>query len=169
MVDMLRVGVIASTHGLKGEVKVYPTTDDSSRFKSLKEVVLDTGTEQLTLTVQQVKFFKNMVIIKFKEFDHINDVEKYKGKDLLVTRANAVKLEEGEHFIVDLIGLSVITDAGQTLGVLEDVMQTGANDVYVVKAPDGQELLLPVIDECVLDINIEEKKILVHIMEGLLD
>lgn len=169
MNDLLRVGVIASTHGIRGEVKVFPTTDDVNRFKQLKEVILDTGKEHITIEVSGVKFFKNMVILKFKGYDNINDIEKYKGKDLLVTRENAVKLEEGEYFIYDIIGSDIITDEGIEFGTLEEVMQTGANDVYVVKMKNGKEVLLPSIKECILDVNVEEKKITVHIMEGLID
>jgi 16S rRNA processing protein RimM len=169
MNDLLRVGVIASTHGIRGEVKVFPTTDDVNRFKQLKEVILDTGKEHITLEVSGVKFFKNMVILKFKGYDNINDIEKYKGKDLLVTRENAVKLEEGEYFIYDIIGSAIVTDEGIEFGTLEEVMQTGANDVYVVKMKNGKEVLLPSIKECILDVNVEEKKITVHIMEGLID
>lgn len=170
MEDLLRVGVIANTHGIKGEVKVFPTTDDPQRFKDLKQAIIDNGREKVDVNIQSVRFFKNMVIVKFKGIDNINDVEKYKGKDLLVTRENAVPLEEGEFYIADLIDLDVFDEDGKKLGVLYDVMQTGANDVYVVKNEStGKEILLPAIDECILDINLEEKKILVHVMEGLLD
>lgn len=170
MEDLLRVGVIANTHGIKGEVKVYPTTDDPNRFLDLKEVILDAGREKLTLEVENVRFFKNMVIVKFKGIDNINDIEKYKGKDLLVTRENAVPLEEGEYFIADLLDMDVYEESGEKLGVLLDVMQTGANDVYVVKRDkDGKEILIPGIDDCILDINMEENKIVVHLLEGLVD
>lgn len=169
MDDLLRVGVISSTHGIRGEVKVYPTTDDVNRFKKLKKVLLDTGKELIDMEIEGVRFFKQMVIVKFKGFDNINDIEKYKGKDLLVTRENAVKLEEGEYFIYDLIDCSVVTDKGEDFGTLVEVLQTGANDVYVVKTTDGKEVLLPNIDQCILDVNIEEKKITAHIMEGLID
>lgn len=168
MEEFLRVGVISSTHGIKGEVKVYPTTDDVERFLDLKEVWLDTRREKLPLTVTGVKFFKNLVILKFKEFNDINEIEKYKGCDLLVDREHAVPLEEGEYFIADLLGLTVVTEDGEVFGTLDDVMQTGANDVYVVITTDGKEVLLPVIPECVLDVNLEEGKITVHIMDGLL-
>ncbi|SFR99236.1 ribosome maturation factor RimM [Anaeromicropila populeti] len=167
--DFLRVGVISNTHGIRGEVKVYPTTDDVKRFKQLKEVILDTGTEQLVLEIQAVRFFKNMAILKFKGIDSINDIEKYKGKDLLVTRENAVELEEGEYFICDVIDSRVITEEGEEFGVLKDVLTTGANDVYVVETMEGKEVLLPVIKECILDINIESKIVTVHILPGLLD
>lgn len=169
MDDFLRVGVISSTHGIKGEVKVFPTTDDPNRFKKLKKVILDTGKENIELEISSVRFFKNMVILKFKGYDDINDIEKYKGKDLLVTRENAVPLEEGEYFIYDLINCDVITEDGEEFGVLKEVLQTGANDVYVVTTKEGKEVLLPNIDDCVLNVDIENKKITVHIMDGLLD
>lgn len=169
MEKYFRVGVIANTHGIRGEVKVYPTTDDINRFKKLKKCILDTGKEYIDLNVESVKFFKNMVIIKFKEYNNINDIECYKGKDILVSRDNAVKLEKGEYYIADILGAKVILEDGSEFGVLEDVMQTGANDVYVVKTLDNKEVLLPKIDECVKKLDIENKIVTVHIMKGLLD
>lgn len=169
MEELFRVGVISNTHGIRGEVKVYPTTDNVRRFDDLKEVILDTGKEQLILHVTSVKYFKNMVILKLKEFDNINDIIPYKGMDLLVTRENAIPLEEGEYYIADIIGSKVITDEDKILGTLTDVLQTGANDVYVVKTKDGKEVLLPSIEECILDRDIENKIVKVHIMKGLLD
>lgn len=169
MENLLRVGVISSTHGVKGEVKVYPTTDDAGRFNNLKKVILDTGREQMDLEIQGVKFFKNMVILKFKGYDSINEIEKYKGKDLLVTRDQAVELGPDENFIVDLIGLRVITEDGNEFGTLTDVIKTGANDVYEVKTTEGKEVLLPAIRECVLKVDLKEKTVTVHIMDGLLD
>ena len=169
MEDLLRVGVIANTHGIRGEVKVFPTTDEKERFKDLKKVILDMGKEQKVLEIQSVRFFKNLVILKFKGIDNINDIEMYKGKDLLVTREDAVPLEEGEYFIADLLDLDVYSDEDEKIGVLYDVMQTDANDVYVVKTEEGKEILLPAIDECILDIDLEESRMTVHIMEGLLD
>ena len=169
MEELFRVGVISNTHGIRGEVKVYPTTDNVRRFDDLKEVILDTGKEQLNLHVTSVKYFKNMVILKFKEFDNINDIIPYKGMDLLVTRENAIPLEEGEYYIADIIGSKVITDEDKILGTLTDVLQAGANDVYVVKTKDGKEVLLPSIEECILDRDIENKIVKVHIMKGLLD
>ncbi|MFQ9515481.1 MAG: ribosome maturation factor RimM [Eubacterium sp.] len=169
MENYLRVGVISSTHGVRGEVKVYPTTDDIKRFDYLKETILDTGKEYITLHVTGVKYFKNMVILKFQEFDNVDQVIPYKGMDLLVTRENAIPLEEGQQFIADLIGCDVITDQGESLGKLTDVLKTGANDVYVVKMESGKEVLLPVIDQCILEKDIDNKVIKVHVMKGLLD
>lgn len=169
MEDLLRVGVISSTHGIKGEVKVFPTTDDMNRFKKLKMVLLDTGKEQKELEIENVKFFKQFVILKFKGFDNINEIEKYKGKDLLITRENAVDLLEGEFFICDLIGLQVEEEDGNSLGELTEVLQTGANDVFVIKATGGKEILIPYIDDCVKKIDMEERKVTVHLLPGLVD
>lgn len=169
MEKLLRVGVITSTHGVRGEVKVFPTTDDMNRFKKLKTVILDAGKEQKTLEIEQVKFFKNMVILKFKGFDNINDVEMWRQKDLLITREQAVKLSPDENFIVDLIGLAVMTDEGEKLGEMVDVLQTGANDVYVVKTGSGKEVLLPAIKDCILNVDLEKGEMLVHVLDGLLD
>ena len=169
MEDFLRVGVISSTHGVRGEVKVFPTTDDPARFKKLKEVILDTGREKKTLEIEQVKFFKNQVILKFKVFNNIDEILPYKGKDLLIPREEAVPLGENENFIADLIDMEVVTDEGETLGTLIDVMETGANDVYVIETSDGEEILLPAIRDCILDVNVEEKRMTVHVLEGLLD
>ena len=169
MEQFLRVGVISSTHGIRGEVKVYPTTDDPERFLDLDEVILDTGREHKILEIEGVKFFKNQVILKFKGYDNINDIEKYLKKDLLVDRDHAVELGENENFIADLIDMEVVTDEGKVLGTLTDVIETGANDVYAVKTPEGKEILLPAIRDCILDVNVDEKRMTVHVMEGLLD
>lgn len=166
--NLLQVGVISNTHGVRGEVKVFPTTDDANRFKRLKEVILDTGKEQKLIHPESVKFFKQFVIIKFKEFSSLNEVEIFKGKSLLVTREHAVRLKKDEYFIADLIGLNVISDEGKELGELTDVIQTGANDVYVVNTDSYGEVLFPAIKECVLDIDLEKEIVTVHIMPGLI-
>ena len=169
MEKLLRVGVIATTHGVRGEVKVFPTTDDPQRFKKLKNVILDDGKQQLDLEITSVKFFKNLVILKFKGLDNMNDVEKFKQADLLVTRENAVKLEPGEYFIADLIGLAGVSDEGEDLGELTDVIQTGANDVYVFTKMGEPDLLVPKIPDCVKEIDLEKGTVLVHLLPGLRD
>jgi 16S rRNA processing protein RimM len=148
---------------------VFPTTDDVRRFKKLKDVILDTGREKITLEIEGVKFFKQYAILKFKGFDNINDIEKYKGKCLYVTRENAVKLRRDEYFIADLIGLQVYDEENNYLGVLTNVIETGANDVYEVKFEDGRDVLFPAIKQCILDVDMENRKMKVHIMAGLLD
>lgn len=168
MEQMLRVGVITSTHGVRGEVKVFPTTDDAKRFKTLKKVILD-GREPLELSIEQVKFFKNMVILKFKGYDNINDVEMFRKKSLYVTRENAVKLKKNEYFIADLIGLKMISDEGEDLGELTDVLQTGANDVYVISKEGADDILLPAIKDCVKQVDIEGGTMQVHLLDGLRD
>lgn len=167
MEEVLQVGVITTTHGVKGEVKVFPTTDDANRFKKLKEVILDTGREKITLEIEGVKFFKQMVILKFKGIDTLDDAAKYRQAGLYVTRDNAVKLGRDEYFIADLIGAEVYDESDQLIGVLEDVMTTGANDVYVIRMTDGRELLLPAIKQCVLDVDVQGRRIKVHVLEGL--
>ena len=169
MEKMFQVGIITSTHGVHGEVKVFPTTDDVRRFKRLKEIILDTGKEQITFEVEGTKFFKQFVILKFKGIDNINDVEKYRQKSLYVTRENAVRLRRDEYFIADLMGLRVKNEDEAEIGVLREVMETGANDVYVIDLDDGRELLLPAIKECVLNVDVEAGYIQIHIMPGLLD
>ena len=166
MEDLLQVGIITSTHGVRGEVKVYPTTDDPRRFRRLKEVVLDTGKEKMNLEIEGVKFFKQFVILKFKGLDNINDIEKYRQKSLYVTRKNAVRLQRDEYFIADLIGLKVQDEDGKELGTVKDVIETGANDVYEVEMADGKSLLLPAIKQCILNVDVENGTMQVHVLEG---
>ena len=169
MENILQVGIISSTHGIRGEVKVFPTTDDVNRFKKLKEVLLDTGKETLPLTIEGVKFFKQFVILKFKGIDNINDIERYRGKSLYVTRENAVKLKKDEYFIADLIGLFVENEDGSFQGTLKDVLETGANDVYIVTDQNtGKEVLIPAIKDCILQVDVEQGFMKVHLLDGLL-
>lgn len=169
MEEILQVGVISSTHGIRGEVKVFPTTDDPGRFKKLKNVILDTGREQKNLEIAGVKFFKQFVILKFKGIDNINDIEKYKGKSLYVTRENAVRLKKDEYFIADLVDMQVVLEDGTPFGVLTDVMKTGANDVYCIQTQEHGEVLIPAIGECILNVDVEGQKMTIHLMPGLLD
>ncbi|MCI6858430.1 MAG: ribosome maturation factor RimM [Eubacterium sp.] len=169
MEDLLQVGIITGTHGLKGEVKVFPTTDDKERFNDLDTVLINTGDEMIEQHVEYCKFFKQFVFVKFRGIDDINDVEKYKRCPLMVTREDAVPLEEDEYFVADLLGLTIVDDSGVTIGVLENVIATGANDVYEVRTPDGGDVLLPAIKDCILDVDMEEKIILVHMLKGLME
>lgn len=168
MEDFFRIGVITSTHGLKGEVKVFPTTDDVNRFKKLKKCILRTPKGDIEVEKNSCKFFKNMVILSFKEFQDINEIEKYKNCELYVRREDAMPLEKDEFYIADVIGMEVYEE-DKKLGELEDVLQTGANDVFSVRMLDGKELLIPVIKQCVLDIDYEARKVNVKLMKGMLD
>ena len=168
MEDLLKVGVITTTHGVRGEVKVFPTTDDVERFLELEYVLLDTGRELRRLDIKNVRFFKNLVILKFDGIDNINDIEKYKGKDLWIPREEAQELGEDEYYIADLQGLNVVLEDGTEFGTLCDVMETGANDVYIIDSNEHGEVLLPAIKECILDVDLEKNTMTVHLMKGLL-
>ena len=167
MEDLLKVGVITTTHGVRGEVKVYPTTDEPERFLDLEYVLLDTGKELRRLDIKNVRFFKNLVILKFDGIDNINDIEKYKGRDLWIPREEAQELDEDEYYIADLLGMKVLLEDGSEFGTLKNVMETGANDVYIVDRMDGEEILLPAIHDCVLDVDVEKNTMTVHLMKGL--
>lgn len=172
MEDFFQVGIIISTHGLQGEVKVYPTTDDVKRFRKLKKVTLSmekTRAMDTVLEIESVKFFKQFAILKFRGIDCIEEAQKYRRASLLVPRSDAVRLRKDEYFIADLIGLRVRDEDGTEIGTLKDVIETGANDVYVIGLSDGREFLLPAIRQCVLEVDVEAGFIRIHILEGLLD
>lgn len=174
MTELYQVGAITQTHGIRGEVKVFPMTDDVSRFKNMKELILDTGKEQIVLEVTSARPQKNLFILKFKGIDNINDVEKYKGCGLFVTKENRVKCKKDEYFIADLIGLRAIDEEGEAFGTISDVIQTGANDVYVVTTKQGEEVMIPAIKDCILEVSVEEQDgqagyVRIHLLPGLLD
>lgn len=169
MEKQLQAGVITSTHGIRGEVKVFPTTDDAQYFRELKKVYLDTGKEQIPLEIEHVKFFKQFAILKFKGLDNINDIEKYKGKSLMIDREDASPLGEDEYYIGDMIGMDVYTDdPAEHFGVLRDVLETGANDVYIIDSNRHGEVLVPAIRQCILRVDTEKNEMHIHLMEGLL-
>lgn len=169
MEQFFQIGVISSTHGVRGEVKVYPTTDDPARFKLLKEVLLDDGRTRRPVQIEQVRFFKRMVIVKFKGYDSLNDVERLRRASLYVPREEAVPLEEDEYYVADLLGMEVVTEDEKPFGRIVDVMQTAANDVYVIKSPRHGEVLVPAIADCILEVSVEENRMKIHLLDGLLD
>lgn len=172
METRFRIGIFTSTHGIRGEIKVYPTTDSPDRFLYLKEAILETREGDMTLKVEKARLAKGMVILKFKDIDNINDIERHKGASLFVPRDQAAPLEEGSYYVADLLGCRVETEEGRYLGTLQDVLPTGANDVFVVKnlsQKDSKEYLLPHIKDCVKQIDPEAGLIRVHMMDGLED
>lgn len=175
MEQFLRIGVITRPHGVHGEVKVYPTTDYPERFEEVTEVYIDSAKGRIKAAVEGVRYFKNLAIVKFSCFHSPEEVRLFSGADVFISRDQAQPLEEGEYYIADLIGCRVFADetsdkfAGQELGVLKDVLQTGANDVYLVQSPSGGELLFPVIKDCVREVDIVNNRVTVHVMKGLLD
>ena len=171
MEEYLKIGSVISTHALRGEVKVYPTTEDVRRYDDLDRVYIDAHPGKECLRVERVRYFKNLVIVKFRSLDRIEDVERLIKKDLFVSREDAIPLEENEYFICDVIGLKTVTDDGRELGTVKDVLETGANDVYVIskKNDPKTELLLPATKEVILEINPGEGIMKVHLLPGLED
>lgn len=163
----LKVGVIASAHGLHGEVNVYPTTDDPSRFLSLNEVFLGEGEDKTRLHIVKASLTKKFAVLKFREFTSIEEAEKLRQMPLYVDREHAVDLEENEYFITDLIGMDVLLEDGTRLGTLADVMTTAANDVYVVRREKGSDVLIPAVSSYIRNVRVNEGAIVVHLIPGM--
>ena len=169
MEQFFQVGVISSTHGVHGEVKVYPTTDDPKRFLKLKEVLLDTPKGYMPLKVEKVRFFKQMVIVKFEGYDTIESIQMYRQKGLFVPREQAVPLAEDEYYVADLLDMDVYLEDGELFGKVKDVMQSAANDVYIIRSLAHGEVLLPAIAECVKEVSVEENRMVIHLLDGLVE
>lgn len=168
MTEYLRIGTVTSPHGVHGEFSVYPTTDDLKRFQQVKHVVITTKTTREEMEIQSVKYFKGLAILKLSGVKTRDDAEKYRAAEIWIHRSQTPK-EEGKHLICDLLEMEVVNEAGEKIGDLVDVLQTGANDVFVVKKTDGTELLLPNIPSCILNVDEEAKKITVYVLPGLED
>lgn len=168
MLPNLEIGQIVNTFGIKGMVKVKPFTDDIRRFDELKTVYVEKNSKQTEYEIEEVKYHKDMVLIKFKGIDKVEQAEMLRNSYLTVSRDSVEKLEEGRYYIVDLLGLEVYTDEQVLLGTLEDIFNTGSNDIYVVKDKQGKQILLPAIQDVIKQIDIENKKIIVHILPGLI-
>ena len=164
----LEVGQIVNTFGIKGFVKVNPFVDDLQRFDKLKKVYIKKKQELQKFEIEQVKYQKNIVLVKFKGIENIEEAEKLKNCYIEIDREDAIPLDEDTYFIADLLGSDVYTDEGKELGKLVDVFNTGSNDIYVVKDELGKSVLLPAIAEVVKDVNVQDKKIVVHLLEGLI-
>lgn len=167
--DLLQVGILSSTHGVRGEIKVFPTTDDVKRFKKNKEYILGTKNGTMDVRVESVKFFKQFVILKFEGIDTLDDILVYKGCSLYVNRAHAVKLQKDEYFIADLIGVEVFDEDDNYIGKLTDVLETGANDVYEITTEDDKVYLFPAIKECIKKVDMDNRKITAYVMPGLME
>ena len=167
MKEYIEIGQIVGTHGIKGFIKVKPLTDDITRFSKLKTVYIFVKKELIEFEIQQVKYNKNMVLIKLKNIDKIEEAQIYRNFYLKVHRKDAIKLPENSYFIVDLLECEVYTEDAELLGKVEDVFSTGSNDVYVVKNDLGKQVLLPVIKEVIKEVDLQNRKIVVKLMEGL--
>ena len=167
MEEYFEIGQIVNTSGLKGEIKVKPFTDDIKQFNNLKTIYVSIKKELKEFEIEHVRFSKNMVFLKLKGIDTIEEAENYRNLYLKIKRDKDEKLEEGVYYVVDLIGCTVYSDENQELGKVDDVFSTGSNDVYVVKDEVGKQILLPAIKEVIKSVDIENKKIIVHLLEGL--
>ena len=168
MEEYLEIGQIVNTNGLKGFLKIKPLTDDITRFEDLETIYIQKNKELIEFKIQEVKYVKNMVLLKLEGIDDIEEAEKYKNFYIKINRKDAVELEEDSYFIVDIIDSEVYTDENTYLGKVIDVFQTGSNDVYTVKSESGKEILLPAIKDVVKSVDVKNKKIIVHLLEGLI-
>ena len=168
MQKRLEVGQIVNTFGIKGEVKVMPFTDDITRFDDLEKVYVKTKKEEKLYKIQNVRYHKNMVLIKFENIETPEQAELLRNAFLEIDREDAISLEEGTYYIADLIGMEVYSDDGNKLGIVEDIYNTGANDIYVVKNDLGKQILLPGIKEVIKEVNLDTEKITVHLIPGLI-
>ena len=167
MLDKLEIGYITSTHGLKGEVNVYPTTDEPERFRGLSRVIVQTGAAETIMEVERTAFFKGKPILKLAGVDRIEDAQKLRGSTLLVSREDAIPLLEGEYFIGDHVGSAVYLEDGSEFGTLSDIFRTGANDVYVIDRREGGITYIPAVREFVTGVDPVEKRITVRIMKEI--
>ena len=169
MKEYIKVGTITQPFGIKGETKVYPDVDDPAYFKKLKKVFFEKEGSYDEFGIESVRMALPLVIIKFKGIEAPEEIRKYRQTDLYVLRKDAPALEEGEHYYADLLGMEVTDDTGVYRGKLTDIIETGANDVYEVTTTDGGTVLLPAIKDCILDVDMDEGIILVHILKGLME
>lgn len=169
MTEYFEIGKIVNTQGVKGEVRIIPSTFDINRFKLLERAELRRNgkPETKSLEIESVRYHKHFVIMKFKGIDDMNEGERLKGYTLIVSRENALPLEEDEFYTADLYGMEVVTDQGEFLGNISDIIETGANDVYVIELKGRKDILIPAIKQCILWVDIENKKMTVRLMEGL--
>lgn len=169
MEKYLEIGQIVNTFGIKGQVKIVPFTDDITRFDELKEIYVEKKNELKLFQIEQVNYKKNMVILKLKGIETVEEAEKLRNCYLKIDRKNAKKLPKDTYFIVDLLGLDVYTDEGKLLGKVDDIYNAGSSDIYVVKDELGKQILLPAIRDVLKEVDLENQKIIVHLIKGLVD
>lgn len=168
MQEFLEIGQIVNTFGIKGMVKIKPFTDDITRFDNLKDIYVEINKTKNKYEIEEVKYHKDMVLIKFKGVDKIEDAELLRNAYLKVNRKDEPELEKDTYYIVDLIGLEVYSDKDVLLGKVDDIFNNGSSDIYVIKDEFGKQLLLPAISEVIKEIDLDEKRIVVHIIKGLI-
>ena len=169
MEKYLEIGQIVNTFGIKGQVKIVPFTDDITRFDELKEIYVEKKNELKLFQIEQVNYKKNMVILKLKGIETVEEAEKLRNCYLKIDRKDAKKLPKDTYFIVDLLGLDVYTDEGKLLGKVGDIYNAGSSDIYVVNDELGKQILLPAIKDVLKEVDLENQKIIVHLIKGLVD
>ena len=162
------IGQIVNTNGLKGVVKVKPFTDDITEFETFESIYVQKKVELIEFKIESVRYAKNMVFLKLKGIDTIEEAETLRNFYIKVERDTLPELEENSYYIVDLLECEVETVEGENLGKMDDIFNTGSNDVYVVKNEEGKQILLPAIKEVIKEVDIPNKKITVKLMEGLI-
>lgn len=167
MTKYLEIGQIVNTFGIKGMVKIKPFTDDIHRFDKLETIYIENKKVKKEYKVEEVKYHKNMVLMQLEGVNTVEKAENLRQSYLLVDRQKEEPLEEGVYYIVDLLGLEVYTDEGKLLGKVDDIFNTGSNDIYVVKDELGKQILLPGISDVLKDVDLEKGKITVHLIPGL--
>lgn len=168
MTKYLEIGQIVNTFGIKGMVKIKPFTDDIRRFDKLEKVYIENKKSRKEYEIEEVKYHKNMVLMKLKGIDNPEDANLLRQSYLLVDRENEEPLEEGVYYIVDLLGLEVYSDDNKLLGTVQNIFNTGSNDIYDVKDELGKRILLPGIPDVIKEVDLENKKIIVHLIPGLI-
>jgi 16S rRNA processing protein RimM len=167
-VEYFEIGKIVNTQGVNGDVRVLPTTDEPNRFLDLETVLLDNGKGKIEYHIEKVWFHKQFVIIKFKEIENMTAAERLKGTSIKIDRKDALPLEDNEYYISDLYDMEVYTDDNQYIGIIKDILFTAANDVYIVENPsDKKSILIPAIKQCIVNVSVQDNKMIVHMMEGL--
>ncbi len=172
MNDYMEIGKLVNTHGIKGEVKVIPTTDDVKRFELLKTIFIETKAGLVEFPITSVRYMKNFVLLKLENIDDMTEAEKYKTCLLKIPKEDALPLEENEYYVGDLYNMNVVTEEGEELGEIVEVLFTGSNDVYIIRKKGeakAKDLLIPAIKECILDVDVKANKMTVHLLEGLRD
>lgn len=161
------IGKIVNTQGIKGEMRVLPMTEDVKRFDELDFIYLDLKGKIEKYNIKSIRYHKQFVLINLEGITDMTSAEKLKGAEIKITEDMVLPLDENEYYIRDIYDMEVVTEEGEILGIIKDIIYTGANDVYCVKDNEGNEILIPAIKQCILNVDVVNKKMTVKLLEGL--
>jgi len=167
MEDYFTIGKIVNTVGVKGELKIFPTTDDPKRFDLLETVCIQLRGDEITKKIQKVRYHRNLVMLTLDGVDSVEAADALRGGIITISRVDALPLDDNEYYLQDLVGMSVLTDCGSVLGTIGDVIFTAANDVYVVRRVNQKDLLIPAIEQCILNVDVAAKQMVVRLLENM--